>query len=75
MAVAALNEFKSVAFPSLGTGGHAYPIEIACPIALRTVAEAEAPSVELVRFVCFSDYDYAVYTSTAKRMMGENDEA
>jgi len=73
MALAALNELKSIAFPSLGTGGHAYPIEIACPIALRAVAEAEAPTLELVRFVCFSDHDYAVYTSTAKKMMGDKE--
>ena len=54
---------KSVAFPSISTGAYRYPIEQAARIAVGTVREAlsETTSVELVRFVCFSDADLEVY--------------
>jgi O-acetyl-ADP-ribose deacetylase len=54
---------KSIAFPSISTGAYRYPIEQAARIAVDAVrAELEEPStVELVRFVCFSDRDLDVY--------------
>ena len=63
MALAGENGLRSVAFPSISTGAYRYPIEEAARIAVDTVRECldQATSVELVRFVCFSDSDLAVY--------------
>ena len=63
MALAGENGLRSVAFPSISTGAYRYPIEEAARIAVDTVRECLDPStsVELVRFVCFSDSDLAVY--------------
>lgn len=55
---------KSIAFPSLSTGAYGYPIKDAGPIAVRTVcdfATANPDAFDLIRFILFSDADYAVY--------------
>jgi O-acetyl-ADP-ribose deacetylase (regulator of RNase III) len=54
---------RSIAFPSISTGAYRYPIERAARIAVDTVGEvlARPTSVELVRFVCFSERDWVVY--------------
>jgi len=54
---------KSVAFPSISTGAYRYPIAQAAAIAVETVREElrKPSSVTLVRFVCFSAADLAVY--------------
>ncbi len=54
---------RSVAFPSISTGAYRFPIEQAARIAVETVRErlAKETSVELIRFVCFSEKDLAVY--------------
>ena len=54
---------ESVAFPSISTGGYRYPIAQAAKIAVETVREelSNTTSVDLVRFVCFSAGDFAVY--------------
>lgn len=53
----------AIAFPSISTGAYGYPIEAAARIAVETVrAVVAAPtSVQLVRFVCFSEHDWTVY--------------
>ena len=58
----------SVAFPSISTGAYRYPIEHAAGLAVETVRRAlrEPGPVELVRFVCFSAGDLAVY----RRLLG-----
>ena len=63
MSLAAENSVRSIAFPSISTGVYRYPIEEAAKIAVETVrACLEKPtSVEIVRFVCFSEEDLAVY--------------
>src|SRR5207245_9823180 len=54
---------ESVAFPSISTGAYRYPIAQAARIAVETVREelSNTTSVDLVRFVCFSAGDFAVY--------------
>jgi O-acetyl-ADP-ribose deacetylase (regulator of RNase III) len=54
---------RSIAFPSISTGAYGYPLEGAARIAVATVREELQASdgVELVRFVCFSAADLAVY--------------
>ncbi len=61
--IAAQHGLKSVAFPAISCGVYGYPIEEAASIAVRTVREIleSAESVELVRFVLYSDADYRVY--------------
>ncbi len=63
LALAAQHGIASVAFPSISTGAYRYPIERAAQIAVETVREdvRKSTSVELVRFVCFSAGDLAVY--------------
>lgn len=54
---------RSIAFPSISTGIYGYPIEAASRVAVGSVREhhSQVPTVEIVRFVCFSDGDLAVY--------------
>ena len=60
--LAAEERCRSIAFPSLGTGVHAYPIEVACPIAISSCIEAASLYFfGHIRFVCFSDSDYEAY--------------
>lgn len=64
------NDLASIAFPSLGTGGHAYPIEIAAPIAVQATLEAlkETTSISQVKFVCFSQTDYDEYEESMRSL-------
>jgi O-acetyl-ADP-ribose deacetylase (regulator of RNase III) len=61
--VAGEHGLKSVAFPAISCGVYGYPIEDAARIAVRNVTERleAGTSVELVRFVLFSEPDYRVY--------------
>ncbi len=63
LALAAEHGLRSIAFPSISTGAYRFPIERAARIAVETVRECitRPTSVELVRFVCFSAHDLAVY--------------
>src|SRR5712692_6946659 len=63
LALAARHALRSIAFPSISTGAYGYPIRAAARIAVAAVREClERPtSVQLVRFVCFSPADHAVY--------------
>ncbi|HVH67407.1 MAG TPA: O-acetyl-ADP-ribose deacetylase [Gemmatimonadales bacterium] len=67
--LAAEHDLQTIAFPSISTGAYGYPIEHAAGIAIATVrAELARPtSVTLVRLVCFSATDLAVY----RRLLGE----
>ena len=46
---------RTVAFPAISTGIYGYPVEHAAAVALAAVREAQASSVEMVRFVLYSD--------------------
>ena len=55
---------RSVSFPSISTGAYGYPIRQAAPVAIGTVlkfVEENPGKFDLVRFVLFSDADYAAY--------------
>jgi O-acetyl-ADP-ribose deacetylase (regulator of RNase III) len=55
--LAAKHGVRTLAFPSISTGAHRYPLEQASQIAMRTVMlrlEAD-PSIENVIFVCFNE--------------------
>ena len=51
---------RTVAFPAISTGVYGYPLELAAPIAIRTVMDAET-NVELVRFVLFDEGAHRVF--------------
>jgi O-acetyl-ADP-ribose deacetylase (regulator of RNase III) len=57
------HHLHTIAFPAISTGVFGYPIEEATTIAVATVRHytAKPTGVELVRFVCFSEADLAVY--------------
>ncbi len=61
--VAAQHGITSIAFPSISTGVYRFPIEQASRIAVRTVRDKtqELDGIEVVRFVCFSEGDLALY--------------
>ena len=64
---------RSIAFPSISTGAYRFPVSEAAGVALATVAAflAEQPgTLDLVRFVLFSDADLARY-ETALAEIGE----
>jgi O-acetyl-ADP-ribose deacetylase (regulator of RNase III) len=57
-----------VAFPSISAGAYGYPLELAAPIALRTVVEyLQAHSdIECVRIVLYSRSAYLTYERALK---------
>jgi O-acetyl-ADP-ribose deacetylase (regulator of RNase III) len=50
----------SVAFPAISTGIYGYPLELAAPVAIRSVMEADT-KVEVVRFVLFGEEAYRAF--------------
>jgi O-acetyl-ADP-ribose deacetylase len=46
---------RTVAFPAISTGVYGYPVERAAAVAAAAIREAPASSIELVRFVLFSE--------------------
>ncbi len=61
--LAAENDVRRIAFPSLGTGAYGYPIAAAAPIAKQTVVDhiRAGTSLEKVIFCLYSDADLATY--------------
>ncbi|MFP6703447.1 MAG: macro domain-containing protein, partial [Planctomycetaceae bacterium] len=63
---------ESVAFPSISTGVHGYPVDLAAEASLdevrRFLETQRRPS--LVRFVLFSDGDYGAYSRVLEEMIG-----
>ncbi len=53
----------SIAFPGISTGVYGFPPELAAPIAIRTVRDADVPGIpiESVVFCCFSERDLLLY--------------
>ena len=63
LALAVDSGLRSIAFPSVSTGIYGFPIDRAARIAVdaaRSHVESATP-LELIRFVCFSAGDLAVY--------------
>lgn len=64
---------KTVAFPAISTGVYGYPFADATEIALRTTAEflSNAPEVERVVFVFFSEGDFAAAQDILARLQDD----
>jgi len=58
---------RRVAFPAISTGAFGYPLLAATEVAVSVVRQCPAPSVELVRFVCFDEATAAVYADVIRR--------
>jgi O-acetyl-ADP-ribose deacetylase len=56
-------QVKSIAFPSLSTGIYGYPLELAAPIALRTIIEhiQKATNLQEILMVLFGESAYKVH--------------
>ncbi len=65
---------KSIAFPAISCGIYGYPVELAAPVAVRTVTQAleAAPGVEQVLFVCFTDDVKQAYTAALEAHGGDS---
>jgi O-acetyl-ADP-ribose deacetylase (regulator of RNase III) len=67
--IAAMNELKTIAFPSISTGVYRYPVEQACVVAFDSVLSAVEtyPMIEQVIFCTYSDPDFFIYQSEFAR--------
>ena len=64
---------RTVALPAISTGVYGYPLELAAPVAIGAVLEADT-SVEEVRFVLFDRRTYEVFgVALAERSQGPSD--
>jgi O-acetyl-ADP-ribose deacetylase len=56
-------ELETLAFPSISTGVYGYPLELAAPVALRTVIEhiKKPTRLKQVTFVLFGDRAYQAF--------------
>ena len=54
-------KIKSIAFPNISTGVYGFPKKEAAQIAIETIKDYKASSIELVRFVCFDEENYHLY--------------
>lgn len=64
------NGLHTVAFPSISTGIYAFPLELAAPIALGTIAEflQSSRNVQQVRVVCFDGRTLAAFRAAKERL-------
>src|SRR6188768_4043801 len=71
LALAGAHGLRSIAFPSISTGVYRFPIDRAARIAVAAVrAHVESPTpLEVIRFVCFSADDLAVYRSVLRSVL------
>ncbi len=66
-------DIRTVAFPSISTGAHGFPIERASRIALTVTQGYLAngdPAINQILFVCFSQKDYQCYQAAAAAIFG-----
>ena len=65
------HQVKSIAFPSLSTGIYGYPLELAAPIALRTIIEhiKKPTSLQQVMVVLFGERAYKMHEQALEEIM------
>ncbi|MBP7460412.1 MAG: O-acetyl-ADP-ribose deacetylase [Candidatus Delongbacteria bacterium] len=70
LCLAADHQLSLVAFPAISTGIYGYPMELAAPLAVQTVAAVlhQQPTIRRVRFVLFTSRDAALYASLLNRL-------
>lgn len=63
---------KTIAFPSISTGAYGYPVDLAAPVAIETVASFildNPDSLEEVRFVLFDDRTFEAYKKACEEQL------
>lgn len=60
--LAAENELRSLAIPSISTGIYHYPLDAAAEIAIRVASKHDRPEI-LIEFICFDDETLGAYRS------------
>jgi len=67
---------KTLSFPSISTGAYGYPLDLAAPLALKTIATyLETHSgIEKVQMVLFDSLTFSAYQSALKNLMKERNE-
>ena len=65
------HQVKSIAFPSLSTGIYGYPLELASPIALRTIIEhiKKPTCLQQVLMVLFGESAYKVHEQALDKLI------
>ena len=65
------HQVKSIAFPSLSTGIYGYPLELAAPIALRTIIEhiKKPTNLQQVMMVLFGENAYKVHEQALNELV------
>ncbi len=61
LALAEKNDVRTLAFPNISTGVYRFPKHLAVKIALQTVQEFPATTVEAVTFICFDAKNFQLY--------------
>ncbi|ADO84497.1 macro domain-containing protein [Ilyobacter polytropus] len=64
---------KSIAFPSISTGGHKFPLDTASEIALNTISEflnSEENEIENIYIVCKSEDTFNQYEESKRKLVG-----
>ncbi len=71
LVLAAEQQIRTIAFPSISTGVYSFPIERASRIALSSIMVHLSTSAlpEKITIVCFSHADFIVYTRAEKEML------
>ncbi|HAC64448.1 MAG TPA: O-acetyl-ADP-ribose deacetylase [Cyanothece sp. UBA12306] len=72
--IAAEKGLKTIAFPAISTGVYGFPVELATPIAIRTVKEflQKNSSIQQVIFVCFNDQLFEIYRQLLPQILSES---
>lgn len=65
------HQVKSISFPSLSTGIYGYPLELAAPIALRTIVEhiKKPTCLQQVLMVLFGEHAYKVHEQALDKLV------
>lgn len=65
------HQVKSISFPSLSTGIYGYPLELAAPIALRTIIEhiKKPTCLQQVLLVLFGESAYKVHEQALNKLV------
>jgi O-acetyl-ADP-ribose deacetylase (regulator of RNase III) len=75
--VAAQNNLRSISFPSISTGAFVYPLDLAAPIALRTIIEFlkkgdhDLNEVRMVLYQREDDRAYPVFVAALNQILAE----
>lgn len=73
LSLACKHGLRTIAFPSISTGAYGYPLKLAAPVALKTVAAylRQHPEIELARFVLYGQHAYKTYCRALERVLAE----